>query len=98
VGCCFPAMRYRHCLVCHSPCPIRTGPRWLCSSCFVLCSLPYSSEDTDMGPVAGQAKQGQPNRKIMKRLTRRINAYERTNATSKAPAGSFHRPGSMQKG
>ena len=51
-----------------------------------------------MGPVAGQAKQGQPNRKIMKRLTRRINAYERTNATSEAPAGSFHRPGSMQKG
>ncbi len=50
-----------------------------------------------MGPVAGHAKRGPMNRKIAKRLGRRVNDYERVNASGKKPAGSIHRPGSTQK-
>jgi len=37
------------------------------------------------------------NRKIAKRLGRRVNDYERVNASGKKPTGSIHRPGSTQK-
>jgi hypothetical protein len=52
-----------------------------------------------MGPVAKQAKPGQPGRKIMKNLNRRVNDFIRTTGSSafKKPFGSYHKPGSMQK-
>jgi hypothetical protein len=44
------------------------------------------------GPVAGRARAGLPNRKILKRLEERRSAYDKM----KDQQGK-HRPGSMQK-
>ena len=43
------------------------------------------------------AKSHAPNRKASARLAQRIADYERTMASSKKPAGAFHKPGSMQR-
>lgn len=46
------------------------------------------------GPVAGDAKKGLPNRKILAKLVRRQNDYDQLNPSKKS---AYHRPGSMQK-
>lgn len=52
-----------------------------------------------MGPVAGAAVVGQPNRKIMKTFNRRTNDHARPGGENKKKSsGGYHRPGSMQKG
>jgi len=47
-----------------------------------------------MGPVAGQAKRGEPDRKAQKKLGRRIKDFSTIKDTKN---GGYHRPGSMQK-
>lgn len=49
-----------------------------------------------MGPVAGKAKPGQPDRKAAKKLRTRIADYERTVAARKDASG-YHKPGSRQR-
>jgi len=55
-------------------------------------------------PVAGHAKKGEPNRKMLKRLERRLRDYAAMRADTKhenkvgarIDAGGYHRPGSMK--
>lgn len=54
-----------------------------------------------MGPVAGRASKGQPDRKIQRTFDRRTNDYARMQTSTgnyKNNPGGYHRPGSMQKG
>ena len=54
-----------------------------------------------MGPVAGAAKQGRPDRKIQKRFDRRTNDFAIMKGKKSGNCGvnpeGYHRPGSMQK-
>lgn len=54
---------------------------------------------SERNPALGgkHANPGQPNRKVMKRLNRRIADWAITDARPNVEPGSYHKPGSMQK-